>query len=65
MSIQAGELAGAKIKELTELNKTLRFGKAHADVNLKFLAASSSQSFGLDGLTLVCLLCRRSFLCAK
>ena len=54
MSIQAGELAGAKIKELTELNKTLRFGKAHADVNLKFLATSTSQSFGLDGLTIVC-----------
>ena len=53
-ALQAGELAGAKIKELNELNKTLRFGKANADVNLKFLVTSSSQSFGLDGLTLVC-----------
>ena len=54
MSIQAGELSGAKVRLLLELNKTLRFGKANSDVNLKFMAKKQEPDACFDDLVLVC-----------
>lgn len=54
MSIQAGELSGAKVRLLLELNKTLHFGKANCDVNIKFLAKKQQPDASFDDLVLVC-----------
>lgn len=55
MSLQAGELAGGTVRELKELNKTLRFGKQNANVTVKFMAKKSTgRATTLDDLTLIC-----------
>ena len=59
MSLQAGEVPKGTVHDLKELNKSLRFAKANANVNLKFMArpehySKKKQEASLDDICLVC-----------
>ena len=56
VSIQAGTVTKGKVKDLMELNKTLRFGKSQAGATLKFLAKppEGCKRRPLDDMVLVC-----------
>ena len=54
-SLLAGEIANGSVQSVMELNKALRFGKSHADVNMKFLARpETKQVADLESMVLVC-----------
>ena len=53
MSIQAGEIPKGTVKDLKELNKSLRFAKQHANLTLKFMAKNGKKkNASLEGLCL-------------
>ena len=54
VSLQAGAVIGGTIQDILDLNKTLRFGKAHSDVNIKFIAKPKHAKADLKDMTLVC-----------
>ena len=56
VSIQAGTVMKGKVKDLMELNKTLRFGKSQSGATLKFLAKppNDSKQRSLEDMVLVC-----------
>lgn len=58
VSLQAGAVPKGTVQDVSELNKTLRFGKSQGDVTIKFLAKPEEINNGnlnsLDNMTLVC-----------